>query len=261
VPNIQIPLDGKTWLQYSISIWSDIRKTSNENGAGHPAIFPIMLPERLISIFSRENELILDPFAGSGSTLIAAKRLKRYSIGVELSDEFIEAYERREDNANLFDNDEYVPVLVKGDARNLPDWVQKESIQLTVTSPPYWDILNQKRTADYKDVKNYGDSVADLGNIQSYSEFLSELKGVFAKVYDATANGGFCCIVIMDIRKKNKFYPLHVDTIDFMSQVGFILDDIIIWDRRQEYNNLRPLGYPYVFRVNKVHEFILVFKK
>jgi hypothetical protein len=46
-----------------------------------------------------------------------------------------------------------------------------------------------------------------------------------------------------------------------LREVGFTLDDIIIWDRRREYNNLRPLGYPTVFRVNKVHEFILIFQK
>jgi len=46
-----------------------------------------------------------------------------------------------------------------------------------------------------------------------------------------------------------------------MEQIGYVLEDIIIWDRRREYNNLRPLGYPYVFVVNKVHEYILIFKK
>ena len=46
-----------------------------------------------------------------------------------------------------------------------------------------------------------------------------------------------------------------------MQEIGFLLDDIIIWDRRQEYNHLRPLGYPSVFRINKVHEYILIFKK
>ena len=43
--------------------------------------------------------------------------------------------------------------------------------------------------------------------------------------------------------------------------VGFLFDDIIIWDRRRDYNNLRPLGYPSVFRINKVHEYILIFQK
>ena len=65
----------------------------------------------------------------------------------------------------------------------------------------------------------------------------------------------------MDIRKGPHFFPLHMDLTAVMQQLGFFLDDIIIWDRRQEYNNLRPLGYPYVFRVNKIHEFIMIYQK
>jgi hypothetical protein len=67
--------------------------------------------------------------------------------------------------------------------------------------------------------------------------------------------------VVMDIRKKSKFYPFHIDISLLMEEIGFDLDDIIIWDRRREYNNVRPLGYPSVFRINKVHEFIMIFKK
>ncbi len=138
----KIDLDGKTWLQYSISIGSDIRKSGEENGMAHPAIFPIMLPERLIKIYSHENELIFDPFAGSGSTLIAAKNLKRHSKGIELSDKFINLYNERTKKLSLFHDAEYEPILVKDDARNLGKYVAENSVQLTVTFPPYWNILN-----------------------------------------------------------------------------------------------------------------------
>jgi DNA modification methylase len=261
VSKTKVDLDGKTWLQYSISIWSDIRKSTEENGLAHPAIFPIMLPERLIKIFSHEGDLIFDPFAGSGSALIAAKNLKRYSKGIELSDQFIKLYKQRTRKLSLFDDNEYEPVLIKGDARNLAKYVEENSVQLTVTSPPYWDILNQRRTADYKEIRKYSDVEADLGNFKSYNDFLKALEGIFANVYKVTKKDGFCSVIVMDLRKKDEFYPFHMHIIDFMSGIGFSLDDIIIWDRRQEYNNLRPLGYPYVFRINKVHEFILIFKK
>lgn len=67
-------LDGKTWLRYSMSIWNDISKTPEEWKLKHPAMFPIKLPERLIRIFTKkEGEVVLDPFLGSGSTLVAAK--------------------------------------------------------------------------------------------------------------------------------------------------------------------------------------------
>jgi len=257
----KINLDGKTWLQNSISIWSDIRKTSEELALNHPAMFPIMLPSKLISCYSHEGDTIFDPFAGTGSTLIAAKRLKRFSYGIELSDKFINVYNNRTDLKSLFDNNTYKSIMIHDDANNLLDYIKEESIQLTITSPPYWDILNQKRTADNKEIQNYSNSEKDIGNIKSYSVFLKSLKNIFIKVYDVTKKDGFCCIILMDLRKGDKFYPFHVDVINFMLDIGFLLDDIIIWDRRQEYNNLRPLGYPYVFRINKVHEFILIFKK
>ena len=65
----------------------------------------------------------------------------------------------------------------------------------------------------------------------------------------------------MDIRKKSEFYPLHSDLATEMQKHGYIFDDIIIWDRQNDYNNMRPLGYPYKYRINKVHEYILIFIK
>ena len=63
------------------------------------------------------------------------------------------------------------------------------------------------------------------------------------------------------MRKKDKFYPLHIDVSRIMTEIGFELEDIIIWDRQHEYNNMKTLGYPWVFRVNKVHEFLCIFWK
>lgn len=255
-------LDGKTWIQNSISIWSDIRKSKEELSLKHPALFPQMLVSRLLACFSWKEDMILDPFAGTGSTLLAARKMHRKAYGIELSQKFIELYQSRLKQKDLFSTNGLLePIMKQGDCRKLLADLTPNSIQLTITSPPYWDILNRKRTADYKDIVNYSDGKEDIGNINNYQNFLTALTEVFQGVYKATKINGFCCVNVMDIRKKSKFYPLHIDTINILQTVGFELDDIIIWDRRQEYNNLRPLGYPYVFRVNKIHEFILIFKK
>lgn len=79
-------LEGKQWLQYSFSIWKDIQKNKEEWKLKHPAMFPVMLVERLIDVFTNStNQVILDPFMGSGSTLIAAQNKGLKSIGFEIN--------------------------------------------------------------------------------------------------------------------------------------------------------------------------------
>ena len=90
---------------------------------------------------------------------------------------------------------------------------------------------------------------------------MSALQDVFKKVYIATKPERYCIVIVMDIRKKSTFYPFHSDLAKKMNEINFVLKDTIIWDRQKEYNNMRPLGYPYSFVVNKVHEYILIFQK
>ena len=84
---------------------------------------------------------------------------------------------------------------------------------------------------------------------------------IFSGVFDVLKPKSRCAVVVMDIRKKSKFYPLHIDLTTRMEHIGFELDEFAIWDRQHEYNFMTTLGYPYVFRFNKIHEFICIFKK
>ncbi|MGI6566195.1 MAG: site-specific DNA-methyltransferase [Firmicutes bacterium] len=253
-------LNGTEWARYSISVWNDITKTAEERRLGHPAMFPEMLVTRLIKCFTTSDELrILDPFMGSGTTLVAARRLGRHSIGFELNPEYVELAHKRLAQANLFHDSTFD--IYTADAREIPRYIEPDSVDLCVTSPPYWDILLRRRTADHKEIRNYGSEEGDLGLIRDYEEFLDALIEVFTGVLQVLKPGKYCIVNVMDIRKKDRFYPLHADLARRMEEVGFIFDDLIIWDRRQEYNNLRTLGYPAVFRLNRIHEFLLIFKK
>lgn len=256
-------LDGKTWTKYSISIWSDIRKSTEETQLGHPAMFPLQLAHRLIECFTTAKDtVILDPFVGIGTTVIAADRSDKTGIGIEVSDKFVEIAEKRLGQRELFSTKPRASQIYCDDARNLLKYVSPNSVDMVITSPPYWDILTQKRTADYKAIRHYGDAQQDLGKISDYGEFLGALTGIFRQVFTALKPNKYCAVVVMDLRKKDRFYPFHSDLTRQLSQeVGFIFDDLFIWDRRHEYNNMRPLGYPSVFRINKAHEYILIFKK
>ena len=258
-------LTGKEWLQESFSIWSGIRKNKEEIALKHPAIFPSQLPKKLINIYTRrKGSKILDPFMGIGSTLMASMETGRNSIGLDLNYDFCELAKERIRNYqhNLFDQKKiYIPTVINDDSKNILNHVKKGSIDLVITSPPYWDILNRKRTADHKEIRNYSESDKDLGNIEDYEMFLEELKKVFSSVYKTLKPNKRCISVVGDIRKKDKFYPLHEDQTRIMKEIGFELEEYVIWNRAHEYNNMKTLGYPYVFRFNKVHEFICVYWK
>ena len=252
-------LDGAEWTRCSISVWSDIRKTAEEAALKHPAMFPTELVRRVIRCFTREcSRHVLDPFCGSGSTLVAAHAEGGRGTGFEVSPDYVELAHRR--MASLPGADY---ALHAESAERVPERLAADSVDLCVTSPPYWDILAQRRTADQKVVRDYAGADEDLSRVEDYGEFVERLARAFEGVHRVLKPGGYCVVNVMDLRKKATFYPLHSDLAARLSAPHgpFIYDDLIIWDRRADYNNFRPLGYPYVFRINKAHEFLVVLRK
>lgn len=76
------------FMEWTNGMWSF--RGESKKKIGHPAPFPVELPKRCIKLFSYVGDVILDPFMGSGTTLVAAKMLKRKSIGIEISRDFCE---------------------------------------------------------------------------------------------------------------------------------------------------------------------------
>ena len=255
-------LTGKEWLQNSFSIWRDLGKTEEEKKLNHPAIFTFKLVSKLIDTFCKPNGgKVLDCFAGSGTTLIAGLKKEKEVVGFDLSADYKKLFVKRATNSYNIPLYGLENKYIISDSRRLSEKLEAESIDLCITSPPYWDILNRQRTADYKENKNYSNKINDLGNIEDYNEFVTSLKDVCNEVYKVTKPKGYFIVNVMDLRKKDKFFPLHIDTARIAKEAGFSLEDIIIWDRQPEYNNMRPLGYPFKFIVNKVHEYLLIFRK
>jgi DNA modification methylase len=280
-------LDGKTWMRYSISVWDDIKKSPDERSIGHPAMYPVELARRLLQCyFWDETGVVLDPFLGSGSTLIAAAQEGLSGVGFEVVPHIAEAALHRMKNLQLplltprtvgppklevehiteprpisFSPEVLKLILVQADARHLLSYLQPSTVDIVVTSPPYWNIHARARSVDRKQPRPYSDLAEDLGNIDDYQVFLRELARVFEAVFAVLKPGAYCIVNVMDLRQGHIFVPYHVDVIRHLTPIGFRLEDIIIWNRAHEYNNLRPIGYPHKFIINKVHEYILVFSK
>jgi site-specific DNA-methyltransferase (adenine-specific) len=96
----RVKMDGRVdtisrdeFLEYTKSIWSF--PTESAKKIGHPAPFPLELPYRCIQLFSYSNEIILDPFMGSGQTAIAAIKTNRHYVGYEVNEQYVELAEQR----------------------------------------------------------------------------------------------------------------------------------------------------------------------
>ena len=251
-------LSGADWLRNSFSIWRGLGK--DRNSGAHPAPFPVALASRLIECLAADPKgVVLDPFAGSGSTLLAALNLGMDTVGVDINPVYRDIFKQRLSSLEMYSGNWRYEVR---DARYMSDALRLESVEICITSPPYWDILNRRRSADGKEARPYSNNKCDLGNIKSYDDFLSSLRTVTAQVGRVLRPRGYFILNVTDIRKGPVFYPLHQDASIAIQDDGvFVLNDIIIWDRQTDYNSMRPLGYPYKFIVNKVHEYLLVFRK
>jgi len=270
--------DPKLWLKYSISVWNDIEKNEEERKLKHPAIYPIALIDKLLECYLWKKGAVIDPFLGTGTTLIAALLKGLSGAGFEISKSFADlAYKRLLTYQGLFLNQkvklvepsEQSPdinikneiVVINDDSRKIEEYFKTESFDIAITSPPYWSIHRRKRTADKKQSRPYSDLFEDLGNIEDYQEFLKNLQYVFLGTKKVLKPESYFIINVMDLRVNSTFIPFHADIIRICQEIGLTLHDIIIWDRSRDYNNLRTLGYPYKFIINKVHEYLLVFRK
>lgn len=251
-------LTGAEWLKNSFSIWRNLSKDTDAKE--HPAPFPVALTAKLIDCFAANREgILLDPFAGSGSSLLAALRAGMQAVGFDINPEYRDVFEKR---LSLLEGNNKNWRYEIQDARSLADTVEKNSVEICITSPPYWDILNRKRSADGKESTPYSVNGYDLGNLDDYSTFIEALEQVASQVEQVLRPRGYFILNVMDIRKGPNFYPLHQDASNaVLKSENFTLEDIIVWDRQQDYNAMRPLGYPSKFIINKVHEYLLVYRK
>jgi modification methylase len=86
-------ISKEEFMESTLSIWQVPPESAKK--VGHPAPFPIALASRVIKLYSYVDDVVLDPFAGSGSTCVAAKGLKRHYVGVDISAEYCALAETR----------------------------------------------------------------------------------------------------------------------------------------------------------------------
>src|SRR5437588_1852966 len=244
-------LTKEEWREYTKTVW----QIANTSDADHPAVFPSEIPRRLIKLFSFYDDVVLDPFAGLGTTGFASAALGRRSICVEQNPKYVESIRKRR-------NGEKNIQVVRGDSRKLTD-IETNSVGLIVTSPPYWNKAN------------YGRGKEKLGNEPVYAQFFKKVRPVFEECFRVLMPGRKLCLVTANVNQHTEHglltFPLATDFTCLLRDIGFLLVNEIVWSKDGtggkwgSYGKQRPIfgSYPYPpnFLFKNVHEYILIFAK
>lgn len=264
-------LTAKEWLSESVSVWTQRGLGAQHKDAAieklHPAPFSYSDVRRIVRMYTKPGGSVLDPFSGIGSTLKAAALEGRNGIGIELYPDFVDlTYKRLQDEVpeeNLTNTSQRV---LCGDVRVASQSLDADSVDLVVTSPPYWSILN--KTSDHKVkqtreanglVTNYGNDHRDLANIDDYDEFIEELASSLEGSIEALKPKKYFVLIVGDFRHKSRYYMFHADLARALETRGLTLQASNVLYQRHK--RVFPYGYPYAYVPNVHHQNVVVLRK
>jgi len=285
-------LTGEEWLYFTKSVWTTAYPSElghalrREHGANKPP----RLMARLIEFFTKRDELVLDPFAGVGGTLLGAAiaRPPRRAIGIELSPRWAAVYGAVVDEAraardgagpelvDLGTNDPGGPrsfdpsgcELIVGDALEVLPTLADESIDFVATDPPYNVQLPMtmsggalaesfaNRRTDYAMITN---DPADLANSANYGSFLDRMTEVLTELRRVLKRGRYAVLIVRDAYQDGRYVFTGADLAGRAASVGLVPKGDLIW--YQAGTRLRPYGYPTGFVPNIAHQHVLVLRR
>ncbi len=261
-------IEASDWLKNQIGVWEfkyEARDVRDKNI--HPATFPISMATRVIEQFTHKGELVIDPFVGSGTTLVAAQDLQRNAIGFDLQQTYVDLANSRLNNTNEILTRQ---LAVCADARNVVHMIEPHSVKLAFTSPPYANLLNRKRknksrrgdlrqNEQYGKIEQYSQDERDLGILPA-PEFENAINEVFKNMMPVFEPKAHILINITDAWIDSKRVPLHINIINAMKNAGYEFRNTIIWDRRNIVNNIGIFGWPSSYiTMGTTFEYILDF--
>lgn len=238
-----------------------VNSIAHEIRSKHPSPKPPQLFIELISLLSKENDTVLDPFVGSGSSLIASTLVNRKGIGIDLNERFKQVYIEACKSLNI-KQERY---LIGNASENLTYSEITGTVDLIVCDPPYGNMMSRQKTGTVKYEKGetptpFTEGTEDLGNMD-LKLFFPELK----KCITASANylkpGGYIVVFMKDLQPTKTYHGLlHADTVKVISSIDNIrYRGMKIWFNKSA--KLFPYGYPFSYVSNQMHQFILIFKK
>ena len=285
-------LSGEEWLYFTKSVWGTAypSELGHQLRKQHGANKPPRLMARLIEFFTTSGELVLDPFAGVGGTLLGAAiaRGPRRAIGIEIEARWVEVYESLVRDL-LESRDGQGPLLADigpsdpggqrtfdptglsmklGDALALLADLEPDSIDFIATDPPYNIQLpltmaggklaqdHANRRTDYAMVTQHD---GDLANSADYPTFLDRMEEIFGLLARALRPNRYAALIVRDAYQQGRYIFTGSDLAERATRAGFTVKGDVIW--YQAGTRLRPYGYPHSYVPNIAHQHILILRR
>jgi DNA modification methylase len=261
----------KEWMKGMITIQSfayEARDIRDKNL--HPAMFPIALPAHFIRLLTHRGELVLDPFVGAGSTLIAAQDLERNAVGFDLQQKYVDISTATTEL--LARNDRTRQVAIADDAHNIPQYLEEKTVALSVSSPPYPHFLTRKRknkstrsdereNEHYDQIQQYSSDPRDLG-LMNHDDYEEALNGIYSGILSLMKPKAHVIVNVNDLWLDNRRYPTHISVIHALTKAGLEFRNTFIWDKRNLVNRVGIFGWPNNFiSLSTTMEYLLDFRR
>ena len=257
-------LSGTDWIKFTKSWFKHTPPPRDRTKLIHPASFPETLVREFVEFFTKPKMWVLDPFVGTGSTLLAARIAGRNAVGVEINPRYASMARSRLEDAPPSDGTRQL--VLQGNSRNLQKVLDENKVQkvdFCITSPPYWNQLKRaslrQRERKQKGLDtSYSEDPEDIGNISDYEEFLDSQKRIFDEVYGIMKVGGYLVVVTNNVFSEGRLYPLAFETLTSLAKT-WVPKDERVWlhdDKR-----LLPLGIYNAWVGNRSHQYCLIFRK
>jgi DNA modification methylase len=269
-------LENAQWLYWTNTIYETNfpPDPTHRLRKAHGAMKPPELMAEIIAFFSKTGELILDPFAGVGGTLLGARLVERRALGIELNPVWVQIYQELNHRFGVTDGgfaplepageecDPRIPRMMRGNCLQLMKNFATASFAAIITDPPYGC---QHGAGGFRRETNFNminaAAAEDIGNSATYAEYFQQMRSFGREAYRVLQPGRYLVMLIGDRYHQGEYLPLGFQVAEVLREVGFKLKGIRLWWNKATQRPLKPYALKNCFVPNITHQNILIMRK